>query len=945
MTPPTIAAPPAEPPDLSAALLEEVQSLALELNRNRRRAATLESALDRDLGIDSLGRVELLVRLEKRFGVTLPDASVAGAETVSDLLRAIGRAAPAEARTIPAEPRALPPVPEGGGSAPESAETLVDVLEWHVAKHPDRTHITLYREDGAKEEITYGDLLKEADGVARGLHDLGLEPQRPVALMLPTGRDYFRAFFGVLRAGGIPVPLYPPHRVSQIEEHVRRQAGILASARTSILLTSDEVLKAGRLVKAQVPDLRTLATVPEVAREGAAPPRLRLKASDVAFLQYTSGSTGTPKGVVLTHANLLANIRAMSEAARTESEVFVSWLPLYHDMGLIGAWLGSLTLGMRAVLMSPLMFLARPTRWLRSISQERGTISAAPNFAYDLCARKIPESDLEGLDLSSWRLALNGAEMIHPDTLTRFSDRFAKYGFRRESMFPVYGLAECSLGLSFPPIGRGPRVDSVRRDDFAAKGLATTAADGDAAALRFVSCGRPIPGHEIRIVDESGRELGERECGKLQFRGPSTTSGYHRNPEGTRELFDGPWVKSGDTAYLAAGEVYIVGRTKDLIIRGGRNIHPQELEEAVGRIPGLRLGSVAVFGTADPEMGTEKLVVLAETREQDPAAREKLRDAIQEAAIGLLDTPADDVVLAPPRTVLKTPSGKIRRSACRQMYEDGTLLKTNSTGVQIARLVASSVGPTLLRARRGAAGILYTLWTGLTLAITAVPAVPLTLLLPALSWRRGFVRLWSRTLLTLTGIRVKVTGREALRAAGPCVLVVNHASYLDAVILAAVLPPRFSFVAKRELTRSPFARFFLGRLGTLFVDRFDPERGAEDAGAVAEAVRKGASLAVFPEGTFGRAAGLRPFRLGAFMVAAQTSSAIVPVSLRGTRAILRDETWFPRRGAVGVTMGVPIAPTGTDWNAALALRDEARRAILRSCGEPDLTGDDTPPPA
>lgn len=927
--------------DPSAALLEVVDALARDLHPGRRPArVTLESGLDRDLGIDSLGRVELLVRLEKRFAVKLPDISVAGAETVADLLKALGH--PLPAATNQPESFVAKEEPAEGGKVPEAAETLVDALEWHADRHPDRTHITLYREDGSKDPISYGALLKEAGEVAAGLHEQGLEPRRPVALMLQTSRDYFRAFFGVVLAGGIPVPLYPPHRASQIEEHVRRQAAILNSARVGLMITSDEVLKAGRLVQSQVPDLRAVVTVPALRREGARPPRPRLQAGDVAFLQYTSGSTGQPKGVTLTHGNLLANIRSMSEASRTTSEVFVSWLPLYHDMGLIGAWLGSLALGMRAVLMSPLMFLARPTRWLHAISQERGTISAAPNFAYDLCARKIPDGDLEGLDLSSWRLALNGAEMIHPDTLRRFTERFAKYGFRPESMLPVYGLAECSLGLAFPPLGRGPRVDRLRREDFAAQGKAVPAAADDPHALSFVSVGRPIPGHEIRIVGDDGHELPEREVGRLQFKGPSTTSGYYNNPEATAALFDGPWVRSGDTGYVAGGEIHLVGRTKDLIIRGGRNIHPQELEEAVGRIEGIRLGCVAVFGSADPATGTEKLVVLAETRASEPAQRQALVDAVQKAAVELLGTAAEDVVLAPPRSVLKTPSGKIRRSACKQLYESGTLLKPASAARQILRLLASGVGPTLKRGGRRLGGLLYTVWSRLVFGLSLLPAAPLALLLPVLGWRRGVVKLWARTVLALTGIRLEVSGRDVLPAAGPCVLVANHASYLDALVLLAVLPARFAFVAKREFSNSFLTRVLMGRLGTLFVERFDPERGAEDAGAVAEAVRGGRSLAIFPEGTFGRAPGLRSFKMGAFVVAAQTSAPLVPLALRGTRSILRDQSWMLRRGAVGVTLGRPLLPAGGDFNAALALRDAARREILGGCGEPDLVGDDVP---
>jgi 1-acyl-sn-glycerol-3-phosphate acyltransferase len=294
------------------------------------------------------------------------------------------------------------------------------------------------------------------------------------------------------------------------------------------------------------------------------------------------------------------------------------------------------------------------------------------------------------------------------------------------------------------------------------------------------------------------------------------------------------------------------------------------------------------------------------------------------------------VVLAPPRAVLKTPSGKIRRSACKELYERGELTKAASVGGQVVRLLASSVGPTLRRARRGLGSAVYALWVRFIVLLLAIPAVPLAMLLPTLAWRRGFVRLWARATLALAGIRVSVTGREAVAGPYAQVVVANHASYLDAVALCAALPPRFAFVAKKEFTTNWFTWLFMSRLGTFFVERFDPEKSAEDADAAAAAVRNGVSMIIFPEGTFGRAPGLRPFRMGAFMAAVRASAPVIPVALRGTRSILRESQWFPRRGALAVTIGRPLMPSGEGWPAALALRDAARAEILRACGEPDL---------
>src|SRR5207302_218773 len=419
--------------------------------------------------------------------------------------------------------------------------------------------------------------------------------------------------------------------------------------------------------------------------------------SDIALQQYTSGSTGDPKGVMLTHANLLANIRAIGEAVQLgPDDVGISWLPLYHDMGLIGAWLTPLYFGAPLAVMSPLAFLTRPERWLQAFHKHRGTIAAAPNFAYELCVRKIADKDIKGVDLSSWRAALNGAEPVNPDTLERFAERFASYGFRREAQLPVYGLAESALGVTIPPLNRGPLVDRVERETFTAQGRAVPAAPDDETAIAFVSSGKTLPRHEVRLVDERGNEVPDRTEGFLWFRGPSATAGYYRNPKATEALFPcGPaadpgefaWVNSGDRAYRADGEIYVTGRVKDIIIKGGRNLYPHEVEELATRAAGIRKGCVVALGLNDEESGTEKLVVVAETRERDTARRAAIAAKVTESVSQGLGLPPDRVELIPPGSIPKTSSGKLRREETKQLYLAGTLSAGRAPAwVQMVRL-------------------------------------------------------------------------------------------------------------------------------------------------------------------------------------------------------------------------------------------------------------------
>src|SRR5687768_4291098 len=399
--------------DAAQRLLQLIGQLVAESHARRTMPVTLDSSFERDLGIDSLGRVEVLLRAEREFKVSLPQHALASAETPRDLLRVV-LTSHAPSAAVEKAVRVLTVTSDE--TLPDQATTLVEVLDWHVARHPDRLQIHFYDEDEREHDVSYAALQAGAEAYSARLVEGGIEPGQTVAIMLPTGLEYFFSFYGILLAGGVPVPIYPPLRMAQLEDHMRRHGAILANAQAAALITVPEAKPVALLLRSQVPTLHSVITPREIDLTRKLGLRPRIGPEAIGFLQYTSGSTGSPKGVVLTHANLLANMRAMGRAVHaTSADVFVSWLPLYHDMGLIGSWLSSLYHGFPLVVMSPLAFLSRPQRWLWAIHRHRGTLSAAPNFAYEMCLRKVADSDIEGLDLSSWRYAFNGAEPVNPD--------------------------------------------------------------------------------------------------------------------------------------------------------------------------------------------------------------------------------------------------------------------------------------------------------------------------------------------------------------------------------------------------------------------------------------------------------------------------------------------------------------------------------------------------
>lgn len=552
--------------------------------------------------------------------------------------------------------------------------TFDAIVRRRARETPDQLALRFTHEGTAGEtQYTAYDLDRRARGVAAALLDVAAPGDRAL-LLYEHARDFIAGFLGCLYAGVVAVPLYAPRR----NRSLHRVGLVAANARATLALTTRNAiakLDAELLRTAGVEHLYWLATdtLDDSLADGWPGPVSR--AEDVAFLQYTSGSTGEPKGVMITHANLLHNSAAISEKfGHTENSRGVMWLPFYHDMGLIGGLLQPLFAGMSTTILPATSVVQRPLLWLRAISEFRANTSGGPNFIFDLCVEKIRDDECTGLDLSSWDLAVNGAEPIRPDTLDRFAARFGPYGFRREAFYPTYGMAETTLILTGGPKLRVPVVREFSTAEL-------QSAD-DARPARLVSCGSVIPGHELRIVDSgTGLDCPPRTVGEIWTRGPSAARGYWQNPEATAATFAGAiaddstgWLRTGDLGIIDEGELFIAGRLKDLIIIRGKNHFPQDLEAtAAASHPALQSGSAVAFSsTVD---GNERLVLVLELRrefrQQVPAA--EVVTAIRGAILTEHQLEVATVVLLRPLGLPKTSSGKVQRRLCRAMFLDHSL--------------------------------------------------------------------------------------------------------------------------------------------------------------------------------------------------------------------------------------------------------------------------------
>jgi acyl-CoA synthetase (AMP-forming)/AMP-acid ligase II len=540
-----------------------------------------------------------------------------------------------------------------------------------------RTEHGLVFVDAAEREtrLSWAQVYGRARRTAAGLQRLGVALGERVAVLLPTSPGFMDAFFGALLAGAVPVPLYPPVRLGRLDEYHRSTARMLEVSGAVVVLTDAKVrLLLGESVAAARPRLGC-HTVEEVSRaEGDV--ALSVRPESLALIQFSSGSTVDPKPVALRHGHLVAQLAALEAELPLppgQPPVGVSWLPLYHDMGLIGCLLSAAYYPGSMVLIPPEVFLARPALWLRALSRHKGFVSPAPNFAYGLCLKRVKDAELEGVDLSGWRHALNGAEPVALETLRRFTERFSRWGFQPGALRPVYGLSEASLAVTFPPADRGPRGLGVDARVLAAE---RRVAEG---SREVVSVGRPVPGFEVQVRDELGHEVPEGRVGRVFARGPSVMEGYFGHPEATARALDAEgWLDTGDLGFERDGELFLTGRAKDVVIIRGANHAPQEFEECLESVEGLRTGCAVALGFTPEGEQDEALLLLAE---HAPGARlEGLEERVREAVVAGTGVRPHTVRVLEPGTLPRTSSGKLRRAESLRRYLAGELTAPKKVG-------------------------------------------------------------------------------------------------------------------------------------------------------------------------------------------------------------------------------------------------------------------------
>ncbi len=580
--------------------------------------------------------------------------------------------------------------------------TVAEAIAQAGTHWPDNG-FTFQDDAGAESTYSFPDIERATAERVAGLQSLGLRKGDRVGIIIVEPEQFVLTFMAALRAGVVPVPLYPPLSLGNLDAYAERTSRILTSAGARLLVASSRLQNLLWGQVDAVPSLERLIKAEDLPTTDVAASFPVIEPDDLAFLQYTSGSTSDPKGVMVSHRNLVANANGIMSHMdmHPDRDKGVSWLPLYHDMGLIGFVISPILWGVSIVFIPTMRFIKRPTSWLQTIHDHRGTVSFAPNFAYALVARKSRPAQLDKWDLSCVKAFGCGAEPINPETMRAFTEVMStRCKMPRNAMLSAYGMAEATLAISLKPLQDVLRTHRVDAEVFQAEGRVSTLDEGvEGPTFEHVSCGVSFPEHEVAVLSEAGELLAEGLEGELCVRGASVTPGYFENPEATAEAFKGGWLHTGDLGYVLDGEVYVTGRIKDLVILNGRNIHPQSIEWVAAQVEGVRKGNVVAFSR--PGAASEELVVVCESRDaRTDEARTEMARQVKSAIQKELSITAADIVIVEQGMLPKTSSGKLQRRKTRQQY------LTHGVGHEGSRSAGSSAD-TLTLARHMARGV----WT------------------------------------------------------------------------------------------------------------------------------------------------------------------------------------------------------------------------------------------
>jgi fatty-acyl-CoA synthase len=552
-------------------------------------------------------------------------------------------------------------------------ETLNAVRDAATSTH--HKGYTFLDNDLRPADWSFAEVANETRRIGACLRAMDLSKGDRLALVLASPENFVLSFLGAVSAGVMPVPMYPPLALGRLDNYIDRAAGILRVSGAKALLTTGDLLNVLNPVLARVPTLKKILDIETLRRINApAMESVATHPDEPCFLQFTSGSTSAPRGVVVTHRNLIANSKAIMKSVEINPDLdrAVSWLPLYHDMGLIGFVIVTLIAQIPVVFIPTIAFVKHPGIWMETVHKYRGTITFGPNFAFDLAAKRAARNG-KNLDLSCLRVLGCGAEPINPKTMESFLAAFTPLGLNANALMPCYGMAEATLAIAFDHLHRPVRKLVINRHAYESRNVALPIKPDDKAIdpkhrFELVSCGRTFPGHEIKILDDKGNALPEGQVGEIVFKGPSVTPGYFRNPEASRQLLKGGWLHTGDLGFIMNGDLYISGRQKDLVIINGKNYPPQAIEWVVEEIAGIRKGSVVAFSVEGDS--TEKLIIIAETTMTENA---DLAQAVSEQVRSAFGLSVEKVMLVARGSIPKTSSGKLQRRRTKALFEGGYL--------------------------------------------------------------------------------------------------------------------------------------------------------------------------------------------------------------------------------------------------------------------------------